>query len=104
MRERNHDYDGNTLDILRDESPKITRAEEETRAELAWEPIYKQGTSLKGDDPQKLYLGPLTFLSLDSASLTLPCYNNALSIDEKGPIALALNVDQTVHRLDFCYL
>ena len=45
------------------------------RAELAWEPIYKQGTTLKGDNPPKLYLGPLTLLSLDTPSLTPPCYN-----------------------------
>ena len=50
------------------------------RAELAWELIYKQGTTLKEDNPPKLYLGPLTLLSLDSPSLTPPCYTMTASI------------------------
>ena len=47
------DLAGNTWGILRGESPKITRAEAKAGAKLAWEPFYKQGTTLKGDNPPK---------------------------------------------------
>ena len=78
-------YDvGNAWGVLRGKTPKITRAEAMARAELAWELIYKQGATLKGDNPLKLYLGPLTLLSLDSPSLTLPCYNMMTESTTKG--------------------
>ena len=44
------------------------------KARIACELIYKWGSTLKGDNPLKLYLEPLTLLSLDSPSLTPPCY------------------------------
>ena len=49
---------GNTWGVLRGKMPEITRAEAMARAELAWELIYKRGTTLKGDNPPKPYLGP----------------------------------------------
>ena len=65
---------GNAWGVLRGKMPKIARAEAMARAELAWELIYKQGTTLKGDNPPTLYLGHLALLSLDSPTLTPPCY------------------------------
>ena len=64
--------DGNAWGVLRGKTPEIMRAEAMARAELAWELIYKQGTTLKGDNSPKLYLGPLTLipgLSLTYSSL-----------------------------------
>ena len=72
------DGGGNAWGILRGESPEIARAEEEARAELAWELIYNSGTTLKGSYPPKLGLGPLTLLSLDSPSLSPPCYSGVV--------------------------
>ena len=70
----------NALDVLR-ELPEITRAEEEARAELAWELIYKQRATLKGNYPPKPGLGPLTLPFLDSPSLPPPCHTSpALNI------------------------
>ena len=54
--------------------PKIARAEAKAKAEIACELIYKLGAILNGNGPPKLYLGPLALLSLDTSSLTSPCY------------------------------
>ena len=61
-------------DVLRDESPEITRAEAEAGARIAWELIYKQRATLKGNHPQKPGIGPLALLCLLTPSLNPPCY------------------------------
>ena len=50
-------------------------AEETAWARIACELIYKWRATLKGNYPPKPGLGPLALLSLDSPSLTPPCYN-----------------------------
>ena len=65
---------GNFLGVLRGRVPKLAGAEEKAKAEMACELIYKLGATLNGNDPLKLYLGPLALLSLDTPSLTSPCY------------------------------
>ena len=66
---------GNTWGNLRDEMPKIARAEAKARAEIAWELIYKRETTLKGKQSPQTRLGPLALLSLDTPSLNPPCYS-----------------------------
>ena len=67
--------DGNIWVELRDEMPEFTGAEDKAKAKRGWELIYKLGATLNGNGPLKLYLGPLALLSLDTPSLTSPCYN-----------------------------
>ena len=66
---------GNVSGVLRGRMPEIVRAEAKAKAEIVCVLIYKEGATLKGNDPPKLYLGPLTLPSLDTPSLTSPCYN-----------------------------
>ena len=66
---------GNILGVLRGKMPKLAGAEEKAKAEMAWELIYKGDTTLNGNDPLKLNLGPLALLSLDTPSLNPPCYS-----------------------------
>ena len=66
---------GTTWGDLRDEMPKIARAEAKAKDKPGWELIYKREATLNGHYPPKLYLGPLALLSLDTPSLNPPCYN-----------------------------
>ena len=69
--------DGNILGHLRGRMPKLAGAEEKAKAEQAWELIYNDGTTLKGNHPPpKPWPGHLALLSLDTPSLTPPCYND----------------------------
>ena len=54
--------------------PELAGAEDKDKAKQGWELIYKLGSTLKGNGPLKLYLGPLALISLDTPSLTSPCY------------------------------
>ena len=71
-------HDGGTAwGDLRDEMPKIARAEAKAKAKQVWELIYKLGATLNGNGPLKLHLGPLALISLDTPSLNPPCYNGS---------------------------
>ena len=76
--------------------PKLAGAEEKAKAEMACELIYKLGATLNGNDPPKLYLGPLALLSLDTPSLTSPCYIVAVT-----PVTSSSKV-RTVPRIPCC--
>ena len=60
---------------LRDEMPKIARAEAMARAKITCKPIYKRRATLKGKQSPQTRLGPLALLCLLTPSLTSPCYN-----------------------------
>ena len=66
---------GNASDILRDELPKIMRAEEMAKARIVCELIYKQRATLKENYPPKPGLGPLALICLFTPSLNPPCYS-----------------------------
>ena len=61
--------------VLRDKTPKITRAEAMARAELASDIIYKWRATLKGNYPLKPGLWPWALLCLLTPSLNFPCYS-----------------------------
>ena len=69
-----HHTTGNILGHLRGGMPELTEAEAKAKAKQGWDLIYKLGATLNGNGPPKLYLGPLALLSLDTPSLTPPCY------------------------------
>ena len=71
--------DGNVSGVLRGEMPELAGAEDKARAKIGWELIYKREATLNGNYPQKLYLGPLALLSLDTPSLTSPCYTGSVT-------------------------
>ena len=66
--------DGNVSRVLKGEMPRIARAEDKDKAKTACELIYKKGSTLKGKQSPQTRLGPLALLSLDTPSLTSPCY------------------------------
>ena len=63
--------------------PELAGAEDKAKAEMAWELIYKREATLNVNYPPKLYLGPLALLSLDTPSLTSPCYSVCHKTTEK---------------------
>ena len=69
---------GNVSGVLRGEMPRIARAEDKSESKQAWELIYKRRSTLKGNNPPKPWPGPLALLSLDTPSLTSPCYMSPL--------------------------
>ena len=75
---------GNISGHLRGRMPKLAVAEAKAKAKQGCELIYKLGATLNGNGPPKLYLGPLALLSLDTPSLTPPCYNVTLGIKWSG--------------------
>ena len=66
---------GNVSGVLRGGMPKLAGAEDKAKAKMACELIYKREATLNGNDPPKLYLGPLALLCLLTPSLPSPCYN-----------------------------
>ena len=44
---------GNVSRVLKGEMPRIVRAEDKDKAKMAWELIYKKGSTLKGKQSSK---------------------------------------------------
>ena len=71
------DGSGNISRVLRGGMPELAGAEDKDKAKMAWELIYKKGSTLKGkQSPQTLPRTPGTPLLL-TPSLTSPCYSGS---------------------------
>ena len=67
------------------------RAEEMAKARIAWELIYKQRTTLRGNYPPKPGLGPLALLCLLTLLLNPPCYTVLSKLDPNSPLHIVVN-------------
>ena len=91
--------------------PKITRAEAKQGLNSVGTNLQKADTTLNGNDPPKPRPGPLALLSLDTPSLTSPCYNVSTSpptniviqCDEVGGLANKYFFSVDIHPADILY-
>ena len=79
--------DGNISRVLQGGMPKLAGAETKAKAKKAWELIYKDGTTLKGNHPPKtMARTPGTpILGHSHSSLIPPCYNMSTEQNKYTP-------------------
>ena len=76
--------------------PEIVRAEAMARAEIACVLIYKRRATLNGKRSPKTGPGPLALISLDSPSLTSPCYMSPPPSNATVPVTSSVeNISKT---------